>query len=104
MLEGVTGVCTTVYEDDGQFLSRGALARMALEALEAWKPPVTQEAPVAQDAQETANDFDKAVQMGLLIGFSDGNFYPDRPATLAEAATVVCRVMDRNKVTFYEDN
>lgn len=36
---------------------------------------------------------DTALRMGLLIGYGDGGIYPDRPATLAEAATVMCRLL-----------
>jgi hypothetical protein len=32
--------------------------------------------------------------MGLIIGYEDGNVCPERNATLAEAAAVLCRLME----------
>ena len=31
--------------------------------------------------------------MCLLIGYEGGGIYPDRPATLAETAAVLCRLL-----------
>jgi len=61
----------------GQLLTRAALAEMAAGAL------------------GVTADFDTAVDMGLIIGYEDGNVCPERNATLAEAAAVLCRLTEQ---------
>jgi len=75
MLGLVTGRNCPAAEKDDQPINRGTLAGMAAGAL------------------NVRGDLDTALRMGLLIGYGDGGIYPDRPATLAEAATVMCRLI-----------
>ena len=42
---------------------------------------------------------DRASDEGIMIGDDKGNFRPDEPLTRAEAATIVCRILDKMKVT-----
>jgi len=41
----------------------------------------------------TAN-FDTLANMGIIIGYGDGELYPERNATLAEAAVIFYRLLE----------
>lgn len=38
---------------------------------------------------------DKASDAGIMIGDEKGNFRPEEPLTRAEAAMIVCRLLDK---------
>lgn len=40
-------------------------------------------------------EIDRVIENGLMQGFDDGNFYPDRSLTRAEIAVILCRLLDR---------
>lgn len=42
-----------------------------------------------------AKFIEKASDLGIMIGDDKGNFRPRDPLTRAEAAVIVCRIMDR---------
>lgn len=42
-----------------------------------------------------AQYIEKASEAGIMIGDDQGNFRPKEPLTRAEAATIVCRLLDK---------
>ena len=62
------------------------------------RPEYKEEKPVLQEDDYSthwaAKDIDKAVERGLMNGYPDGTFKPDKPVTRAELAVVLNRIYE----------
>ena len=58
--------------------------------------------PDVEKTKWYADAIKKASAAGIMIGDDQGNFRPKEPLTRAEAAVVVCRLLDRIEATITE--
>ena len=53
--------------------------------------------PMDYEKHWASNDIKKVMSLGIMTGYSDKSFKPDKPITRAEMATVICRLLDYQK-------
>uniref|UniRef100_UPI0004840746 S-layer homology domain-containing protein n=1 Tax=Desulfovirgula thermocuniculi TaxID=348842 RepID=UPI0004840746 len=82
-------------------ITRVELAAILSRVVEAKKVPLSGQAPAFADASAipawAKNAVETAAKAGIVSGYEDRTFRPDKPVTRAEAASMILRLLEKVK-------
>lgn len=95
-LEGNTSPGLEGSQDNGGCVARKIRYRSQIVGV---ARPKYKEEPMLPENDYSAHwardEIDRAMELGLVIGYPDGTFQPDKPITRAEAAVMLLRLYDK---------